>query len=536
MRKTPIPVPIVHRNIFFRLLVVLEEQTNTQIMVVNPYRQSDSLLPTSFGDASPQHGFLFKCFNILTCGLLSRKISYYYFSLRVLIIILIIALALVSYYFHTRFTHATLLSNDFLKRPKHPEAAFHLHTNLTAPNRFRGQGNDIKTAQWLPASLTLARPKQKEEEKEEDALGEEAKEPLNINDHFHRHRDIGSIHPIHLHLHKDKKEEETKTEEKEAHKVIPDEIPVIMSPSPTLLPSSLPVQQTTAETKKEEIHSTETHPVKSEEKISLLTKPAKIAVNRTSSIEPSKLKEIGAALHSITKMMNPNLKSSPNEQQQLPISSSSTNNTSSSGNATTSDSEQRHSQHVNSLKEKLMARLKQQQNKQQPHNLHSSPPSSSSLTTDHQEETDKSKAETTTTTTTPLPPVNHNAVILPHETDTHHENENKVTAYDLPKEVVTRVKNNTLSTLAKEPDSAVKKVKIDYCKGQVDPFEKIPVDRFTPPKDAPFEAVTAWKKKMNEFLTSVSKLKIGGDLLREKLTNDVTDLKVLRFKLFCQYA
>jgi hypothetical protein len=107
-------------------------------MVVNPYRQSDSLLPTSFGDTSPQHGFLFKCFNILTCGLLSRKISYYYLSLRVLIIILIIALALVSYYFHARFTHSTLLSNDFLKRPKHPEAGFHLHTNLTASNRFRG--------------------------------------------------------------------------------------------------------------------------------------------------------------------------------------------------------------------------------------------------------------------------------------------------------------------------------------------------------------------------------------------------------------
>jgi hypothetical protein len=512
-------------------------------MVVNPYRQSDSLLPTSFGDASPQHGFLFKCFNILTCGLLSRKISYYYLSLRVLIIILIIALALVSYYFHARFTHSTLLSNDFLKRPKHPEAGFHLHTNLTAPNRFRGQGNDIKSAQWLPASLTLARPKQKEEEKAGDVQGEEAKEPLNINDHFHRHRDIDSIHPIHLHLHKDKKKEETKTEEKEVHKFIPAEEPVIMSPSPTLLPSSPPVQQTTTETKKEEIHSTDTHPAKSEETISLLTKPAKIdasrhslpSVNRTSSIEPSKLKEIDATLHSITKMMNPKLKESPNEQQ-LPISSSSSNNNSSANN----DHEQQHSQHVNSLKEKLMARLKQQQSKQQPqHNQHSSPPSSSSLTTD-QKETEKSKTETTSTAV-PLPPVNHNAVILPHETDTHHENENKVTAYDLPKEVVTRVKNNTLSTLAKDNhamkgDSSANKVKIDYCKGQVDPFEKIPVDRFTPPKDAPFEAVTAWKKKMNEFLTSVSKMKIGGDLLREKLTNDVTDLKVLRFKLFCQYA
>lgn len=107
------------------------------------------------------------------------------------------------------------------------------------------------------------------------------------------------------------------------------------------------------------------------------------------------------------------------------------------------------------------------------------------------------------------------------------------TAYDLPSDIIERLKNHK----SQETDSVRGKDagKIDYCKSQTDPFEKVQIDRFIPPKDAPFEEVARWNKRIKEFVKSISKMKIGGNVLREKLEGEVAELKILRFKMFCKY-
>lgn len=506
------------------LLLALSSFT---IMVVNPYRASESILPTSIDSINPQHGFLFSCLNFVTCGLLSRRIGYYYLSLRLIIIILIISIALISYYFHLNFTHSTLISEGFpkLQRTKHVDE-FHRNfptfdngSNNSNPVRLRGP-----TSEPNPPDV-----KGKEKEDGKDSrLIDNSEEHLQYNqNHFHRHRE-----PIQLHLeHPPVKANEEKQDNKlpvvstAAPTISPSHLPTLEptippTQSPTISPTSKPVQE--AAPKDTQSFTDQKHKIDTHVPISILTeKKADHPVEVAKKVE--KFIDLIEKENNGTSLLQKIDKSKAAEVDPIYLHHFH-DHPSTPEEADHEHDEQDHG--INDLKQKLMERL---------HNKIKNKPKDSTIgvhiNLNHSvaaSSTENIKAPSSITPT--QHPVNYEAVVLHTE---HHENENKVTAFDLPSSLLSRMKNNTAAHTTEKP---VHKVKIDYCKGQIDPFEKIPVDRFTPPKDAPFEAVTVWRKKMNEFMLTISKLKIGGSLLREKLANDVTELKILRFKLFCQYA
>jgi hypothetical protein len=88
--------------------------------------------------------------------------------------------------------------------------------------------------------------------------------------------------------------------------------------------------------------------------------------------------------------------------------------------------------------------------------------------------------------------------------------------------------------------SALKKTETeadpDFCSGHVDPFAKFGVENFPPPKKASFEKVQRWNSALEEMTRGISKLKIGGQPLRDRIKEEVARLKVMRFDLFCMYA
>jgi hypothetical protein len=78
--------------------------------------------------------------------------------------------------------------------------------------------------------------------------------------------------------------------------------------------------------------------------------------------------------------------------------------------------------------------------------------------------------------------------------------------------------------------------KINYCEGNVDPFKKETVQNFKPPKKANFAAVTEWNDALETMIKNISKLKIGGEILRKTIKDEVKKLEILRFNLFCMYV
>jgi hypothetical protein len=107
---------------------------------------------------------------------------------------------------------------------------------------------------------------------------------------------------------------------------------------------------------------------------------------------------------------------------------------------------------------------------------------------------------------------------------------NRPTGYDLPD-----LKTVSPAGADSKADGA-EKPKIDYCAGQVDPFQGIPVDTFTPPAAADFASVTQWRNEVKSMIARVSKVRYGGDDLRQLMRTEVETLQVLRFELFCKYA
>lgn len=80
------------------------------------------------------------------------------------------------------------------------------------------------------------------------------------------------------------------------------------------------------------------------------------------------------------------------------------------------------------------------------------------------------------------------------------------------------------------------KQKVDYCQGHIDPFEEQSIENFTPPPSATFDKVVEWKSTVKETLKGIGKLQIGGEKLRKIMEQEVDKLKILRFRLFCEYA
>jgi hypothetical protein len=107
---------------------------------------------------------------------------------------------------------------------------------------------------------------------------------------------------------------------------------------------------------------------------------------------------------------------------------------------------------------------------------------------------------------------------------------NRPTGYDLPD-------LKTVSPTGADPKAdGAEKPKIDYCAGQVDPFQGIPVDTFTPPAAADYKSVSQWRSEVKSMIGRVSKVRYGGEDLRQLMRTEVEALQVLRFKLFCEYA
>jgi hypothetical protein len=430
-------------------------------MVVNPYRSSESssVLPTVISGSSSKNSFLFRCLNTLSCGLLSRKITFY----RLFIVLLLLTLALISYYFHLHFTHPTLLSGNVGIPPKY-------HQFISDPVIF-----PLKNA--VPESVSdlfrLRRGKQEKLPLPEPVTGlnvhlnegevlkgvEKEKDPIAYNpDHFHRHRE-----PLKL----------------------PKSV-IAANMIKSLNSSFVPPPFTRSREKAD-------FSLVQNDTVDLIDKSPPTVVNSTNSStvsvpsfqrddgkQNSKLKD--ELMKKLNAMKAGKAFSDSNEKKNLQ-----------------NEGKSETGKHEEPIKE--TPPLSQQQQRGSESRLSSNDQPIKSL---------------------PLLPVMVNQTF-------------DKPSYDLPPPLVERLKQTDVSSKSNANDRTTGK-KMDYCSGQIDPFEKIPVDQFVPPKGAPFETVTVWKKKINEFLKSVSQLKIGGAALREKLASDVSELKILRFKLFCQYA
>jgi hypothetical protein len=108
---------------------------------------------------------------------------------------------------------------------------------------------------------------------------------------------------------------------------------------------------------------------------------------------------------------------------------------------------------------------------------------------------------------------------------------NRPTGYDLPPDQLQKV----LAASANAP-AVISGKKIDYCAENIDPYAHQPVDTFVPPAGADFELVSQWKSAVRAMISKISKVKFGGEELRELIRGEVEALSVLRFKMFCKYG
>ena len=71
------------------------------------------------------------------------------------------------------------------------------------------------------------------------------------------------------------------------------------------------------------------------------------------------------------------------------------------------------------------------------------------------------------------------------------------------------------------------------CKGGNNPFKGVPPDAFTPPAQSNDEILRKWAAAVREATTRISRLQVGGKLLREAAGKEAAALDELRLKLFC---
>ena len=72
------------------------------------------------------------------------------------------------------------------------------------------------------------------------------------------------------------------------------------------------------------------------------------------------------------------------------------------------------------------------------------------------------------------------------------------------------------------------------CDGHTDPFSSIPVESFVPPTSASLEDVLFWNTEVSNMKKEISKLRIGGDALRDKIHSEVSRLQKIRLERFCK--
>ena len=105
-------------------------------------------------------------------------------------------------------------------------------------------------------------------------------------------------------------------------------------------------------------------------------------------------------------------------------------------------------------------------------------------------------------------------------------------SFDLPE----KLKSSLITTGTNQQAPAGEQVKIDYCAGNIDPFQHIPVDTYQPPSSADFELASQWRSAVRTMVSKISKVKYGGEELRALIRSEVEALQVMRFKMFCKYA
>ena len=74
------------------------------------------------------------------------------------------------------------------------------------------------------------------------------------------------------------------------------------------------------------------------------------------------------------------------------------------------------------------------------------------------------------------------------------------------------------------------------CDRGADPFEGQSVEFFVPPGDAPMKLRSAWKQMIADMLQEVSRMKVGGQILRDVMNEKVAEMKVKRYEMFCSFV
>ena len=71
------------------------------------------------------------------------------------------------------------------------------------------------------------------------------------------------------------------------------------------------------------------------------------------------------------------------------------------------------------------------------------------------------------------------------------------------------------------------------CKDGNNPFTSVPPDAFTPPQEANDQILKEWASAVHEATNRISRLQVGGKILREEAAKEAKKLDELRLKLFC---
>ena len=71
------------------------------------------------------------------------------------------------------------------------------------------------------------------------------------------------------------------------------------------------------------------------------------------------------------------------------------------------------------------------------------------------------------------------------------------------------------------------------CKNGNNPFKDVPPDSFVPPSNAKDEDLQRWRSEAAALTSRISRLKVGGQELRDAITREVAALDALRLSLFC---
>lgn len=105
----------------------------------------------------------------------------------------------------------------------------------------------------------------------------------------------------------------------------------------------------------------------------------------------------------------------------------------------------------------------------------------------------------------------------------------------VPPLVTNAEQQQTNPSLETVPITSAKPTEPFACDGSIDPFETQPIENFQPPAKAPFDLKNEWKDAVKDMLASIRKMKVGGQILRDHLKNEVRRMEKKRYDMFCTY-